>query len=370
MTHPPSATDRRLRVLSVCETAKGGIATYLRLLHGETSAAAQHRVILPASHRGELGTGMDIADFPDAGRGIRRLWRLSCITLREMRRQPPDIVFFHSTFTLPLMMALRLLRRPGRFIYCAHGWAALRYPARSLRRWLIARAEGFMCGFSDRIVNISAFERAHARQAHYRGAHVLIENAVADEAAAAESAPFARSGETLNLLFIGRFDRQKGLDVLLAAFKKVREQRSDLRLHVVGESVLNDSPHLQGVNDHLDVCFHGWKAPSDVQAFCSAADLVVVPSRWEGFGLVVAEALRSGTPVLVSDRSALPELIEPGVSGLVFEFGIDALAEALAGLDRQQLTAMRPACRARYEARFQARRFGEQLSTLFRELTA
>ena len=83
---------------------------------------------------------------------------------------------------------------------------------------------------------------------------------------------------------------------------------------------------------------------------------------WEGLPLIVPEALRNGTPVLVSDNSGLPDLVEAGTSGLVFELEEAALAKCLAALRRQDLRNMRPAARKSYEARFSMERFAKEMA--------
>ena len=357
-------------VVNICETAKGGIATYLRLLHATTSGVARHHFILPEAQRAELAPAMEATTFTDPGRGLGRLWRLFRTTLNTVRTRQPTILFFHSTFTLPVMLALRLLRVPGSYVYCPHGWAALRYPADSWKRRIVAQAEGFMCGYSDAVVNISSFDQSYARAAGYGGDLRLIENAVPENEGVPQKAPFSRDEPDIHILFIGRFDRQKGLDILLESFRQVRLHRADLQLHIVGASVLGDGQHSAQGEAAKGITFHGWLSPAGVQGFCEGADILVVPSRWEGFGLVVPEALRAGTPVLVSDRGALPNLVIPGQTGFVGPLSVDDLTRALKALDKQQLISMRPACRASYETRFHGDRFGQEFIQLFKELTA
>ena len=366
----PKVEKDRILVAHVCETAKGGIATYLRLMHRSTSSVAQHYCVLPESHRTELGDDIAAATFVDSGRGCRRLWRLYKTVRLAIRKNQPDIIFFHSTFTLPVMIVLRLLCVPAKFIYCPHGWAALRYPASSFKSRLVGRIEGLLVAFSDAVVNISDFDYDHAKRSNYRGKHRLIENAVAESEGDSIPAPFRRDQPEINLLFIGRFDRQKGLDILLEACDRARKSRDDLRLHIVGESVLGDGRLPQGGSLASSVVFHGWQSPASVQGFCEAADILVVPSRWEGFGLVVPEAFRAGTPVMVSDRSALPGLVERGKSGFVISLSIEAFARQLISLDKRQLDSMRSACRNSYESRFHASRFGNEFCQFFLDLIA
>jgi glycosyltransferase involved in cell wall biosynthesis len=80
---------------------------------------------------------------------------------------------------------------------------------------------------------------------------------------------------------------------------------------------------------------------------------VIIPSRWEGFGLVAIEAMRNGAPVIASDRGALPEVLDMGRAGLIFDpENTTALARLLDELTPDRLKAMGAAGKARYETAY------------------
>ena len=96
---------------------------------------------------------------------------------------------------------------------------------------------------------------------------------------------------------MGRLTRQKGFDVLVAAMRSL----PDLHLDIIGEG--EDRPLLDAPNVQLA----GWQA--DIRPWLARADIAVIPSRWEGFGLVAVEAMASGVPVIASDIPALREVV-------------------------------------------------------------
>ena len=174
---------------------------------------------------------------------------------------------------------------------------------------------------------------------------------------------------SINLLFVGRFDRQKGLDVLLNAYAQARLHRQDVNLHIVGDSVRGNSDLLYEQANTIDgVTLYGWCSLSDVSSLCRSVDVLIVPSRWEGFGLVVAEALREGTPVIVSDRGALPEHIEDEKTGYIIKLSENNVCKKIISLDKQRLLDMRPDCRASFEERFSSDRLARELTDIFKEL--
>ncbi|MGC8827163.1 MAG: glycosyltransferase family 4 protein [Anaerolineae bacterium] len=138
----------------------------------------------------------------------------------------------------------------------------------------------------------------------------------------------ADEGQPL-LGYFGRDSREKGLDVLLKAFPRIRRERPDARLLVVGPA--GRPPAGDGI-------FWAGFQP-DIRPWLSACDLVVVPSRREAFGLAALEALAAGRPVIASCVGGLPEIVRDGISGRLVPPGdaavlAEAVLEALADPER------------------------------------
>jgi glycosyltransferase involved in cell wall biosynthesis len=127
-----------------------------------------------------------------------------------------------------------------------------------------------------------------------------------------------RSGQHL-ILCAGRMTRQKGQGTLLAAAAQLHPRDCALRVVLVGDgaerSAYAEQARMLGLTDV--VTFLGIR--SDVPRLMAASDLVVVPSLHEGFGLVLAEALACGVPVVASRTGPMPEVVRDGVTGLLFE---------------------------------------------------
>ena len=137
------------------------------------------------------------------------------------------------------------------------------------------------------------------------------------------------------LLSVGRIEPFKGTDVLVRAVALMQER---VRMLVVGGredepgvAWLRNEAHANGVSNLLD-----WRAAvaqSDLPAYYAAADICVVPSLHEMFGLVALEAMACGTPVVASDAGGLRELVRHSETGLLCKPGdAVALAEALDAL--------------------------------------
>ena len=119
------------------------------------------------------------------------------------------------------------------------------------------------------------------------------------------------------------------------------------------------------------VHFLGWR--TEMAPIYAALDIFLMPSLWEGFGLVLLEAMAQGVPVVGSAVSAIPEVVADGETGLLVPPRDPvALAEALAALlaDPARRAAMGAAGRARLEAEFSPARMVGATAALYERLAA
>ena len=134
-----------------------------------------------------------------------------------------------------------------------------------------------------------------------------------------------------NILYLGRLEvYQKGLDLLFEAFAKIVHDIPQ-QLIIAGDGPDRgavESLALEfGVSDRVQ--FVGSVPPEDRFKWLSSADLIAMPSRYESFGMVAAEALAVETPVVAFDIPCLRELVGSDVGAIVPEGDVDALAGAL-----------------------------------------
>lgn len=353
-------------MLHCAETVKGGVATYLReLLPLQVAAygAGAVRVLIPLSQRAELPDcpGVVIKTFDDRGSRVRNAWTLARSARRWVRASAPNVVHLHSTFAgamvRPLLAVLQA--RPA-LVYCPHGWAFDRSMG-SLARRLVVLVERCLAWLSEVIVCISEHEMRIALQRGLPAARLqLVRNGVAAKPAPGEGLEPDWVGSGVRLMFVGRFDHQKGLDVLLAA---MRELETVAQCAVAGMPVLGDT----SVRLPPSVLALGWLSPGQLETAYRSADALVVPSRWEGFGLVAAEAMRAGLAVIASRAGGLPEIVADGQTGLLVEPGSSAaLAAAVRSVSRADLQQMGQRGRQRFEQLFTMNRVARELDAVYR----
>jgi glycosyltransferase involved in cell wall biosynthesis len=164
------------------------------------------------------------------------------------------------------------------------------------------------------------------------------------------------------LLFVGRFDRVKGADIVLKAFALLTKAKPQLRLIFVGPdsglvdddgvkwSALDYAQHLFNPSDLKKISFLGKQPPSAIEKLRAQSALVIIASRWENQSYTTLEAMLQGCPVVASASGGTAELISDGQSGRLFQNkNPESLAYAISDvLDNVQLAATLGANARRY----------------------
>jgi poly(glycerol-phosphate) alpha-glucosyltransferase len=142
-----------------------------------------------------------------------------------------------------------------------------------------------------------------------------------------------RPRQPMTILFCGQMIQRKGVDLLLQSFDRLVEAGADVRLLLVGQEA--ELPQMrQSLSDAAQsrIDYAGFQAPESLPQFFRQADLFVLPSRYDGWGVVVNQALGAGLPIVCSDAvGAAKDLVEPGVNGAIVPAGnAEALHDAIA----------------------------------------
>lgn len=285
---------------------------------------------LPIAPRGALRAAADV---------IGRVLRLR----RVLRAQRPDLVISFLTRTNVIaVLAATGLGIP--VVVSERNNPALQYPGRlwdTLRRWTYRRAHG--------LVTMTHGAMAHFPPAMRRRSWVIPNMA--------DARRFARGPERADKVFaaVGRLHPQKGFDLLIAAFAMIAPHRPDWTLRIWGEGAERAALELQvaalGLGDRIRLPGVSPQPGSWIET----ADAFVLSSRFEGWGLVLGEAMAAGLPCVSFDCHWGPaDMIAPDTGGLLVPDGdVTALAQAMARLMddaglRERLGAAARASMARF----------------------
>jgi glycosyltransferase involved in cell wall biosynthesis len=158
---------------------------------------------------------------------------------------------------------------------------------------------------------------------------------------------------TMRFLFCGQMIYRKGVDLLLQAFDRMVGKQFDAELLLVGrEAELPAFLERVSPATRRRIRYEGFQPPDRLTAYFEQSDAFILPSRYDGWGVVISQALAAGLPVISTDKTgAAIDLIEPGVNGIIVCAGkIDPLQDAMEELVRNRILATEMARNARQSA--------------------
>lgn len=353
-----------MQVCHFVESLPGGTATYLNELMGEQVKLYGEGNVWLVCPAGQVDyihlSSVRVIGVDYKGRTLGNALSLLLRYRKIIKEHAFDILHFHSTIS-GFVGRIAAIGSGRPEVYCSHGWAFKMEGSAAVQR-VYAVIERVLSLKTDAVIAISQDEQdagiaagINAKKCH------LIHNGIQDQPALPAS---EHDDGRLRVLFVGRLDRQKGVDLLLEAFRSLEPDRFELR--VVGGQILGKN--FEYPTDLPSVEFRGWKNPAELRDELAWADLVVVPSRWEGFGLVAVEAMRAQRAVAASNVGGLRDIVVPNETGILFDATspseIAAALRLAAGMD---LKDMGKNGRQRFEAFFSSERMAAEVDEVYRQ---
>jgi glycosyltransferase involved in cell wall biosynthesis len=285
-------------------------------------------------------TGSEVVIIPSFRRQVSPINDLRALTqtMGLIRREHVQIVHTHTSKAGFTGRLAAYLSRVPVIIHTPHGHIFHDYHGRTLTRFFI-HLERFAARLSDRIVVLTdrGAEEHLARGIGRPHQYVTIPSGVDIQALRTQAPPREQSRKHLGwkkgelyLLGIGRFVPIKGFDIALEAMPYVLKAVPEAHLVLIGDGperpALERAVRELAVHDKLTIV----ESSERVVPYISAADVLVTPSRNEGMGRVIVEAMSLGLPVVATRVGGIPNVIADGDSGsLVAPENPPALAKAL-----------------------------------------
>lgn len=336
-----------MRILAVANHlgSRGGLErTQLANCRGLASRGHQVDIVFQSAGdfadqwRGFAGTMLQVgATLPRRRQPLSAILEISSAIAKGVRRRP-DVVYVYRYWDLPY--AATVARLSGAKVV----YHLCLPPPRGVPWWLRVAI-----GSVDRTLSVSRDTADRWAGTGLRDSEVTIVLTAVDldryRPASASERSATRAGlglpdDDFVVLYAGRIDRSKGVDVLLEAFGQVAKRIEHCHLLLVGSASLGADPEdsrrfddeLRSLADGLPVSFHGGR--SEVVELIQAADVAVVPSLWpEPLPRSVMEPLACGTPVVATRVGGIPEILEGWLSDYLVEpADVEGLADRLVSL--------------------------------------
>ena len=253
----------------------------------------------------------DIKVF-DLGLSFKYDCRVVFKIVNLIKRNDYDIVHVHL-FPADLFVAIASLFLSDRikFIFSEHNVYNRR---RSIK--IYKPVDYFVYSRYDEIICVS--EQVKAALNEYiestKSKSIVIRNAIPVDENVVETS------KVYDLLFAGRLEDAKGVDVLIRAVSILQDRfKFEVKLAILGDG--SKRAHLEDLSNQLkvtdEISFFG--VQKDVKSFLAASKIFVLPSRWEGLPVVILEAMANRMPIIATPVGGIPEVIEDGVNGILVE---------------------------------------------------
>ena len=298
-------------VLHIAETTMGGVGT---IINGLTNNFPGFSSVICPLQQSDIITCKNKIIYNRTGRNLISFYNLAIAILKELGKNEYTTIHIHSSFAGVIVRSLLLLRlidkNKYRVVFTPHCFSFI-MDISERKRKIYSFIEGQLASYNDYIVANSDFEYQQAiKYGVSREKLKIIYNGVSFDNVKAHHV----MRMTNNNLFVGRFDRQKGYDFLIEIIKRLDKDR--FVFNIVGDSVHDNVDKIFSEN----VVYHGWKKKDELRDYFLNNDFLLMPSRWESFGLVAVEAQINGLPVLANNTSSLPEVVSNNKTGILLDF--------------------------------------------------
>lgn len=331
----------RVLVCIPCLLTGGTEIQTLALVQALIRAGHQVRVVCYFEHSEVMvdryrHTGAEIILFsPDGVRPVGLKATLSHLwpaLRRQVREFRPDVT--HVQYMAPGGVPIILLRLLGakRIVATAHTPADIYSPGglklvRLLARHVLTAFQCITLRAEKSFFGSASLYEESTSLARY-GNHFTIYNALPDYISIREAGRSRRNGKTITIGVVSRLEHIKGMDLVVPAFARVCSASDRVRLLVVGDGTLRrlmeKSAEELGVQEKVE--FVGRKGQDELEGYYDQMDILLMPSRSEGFGLTAIEGMARGVVPVVSNTGGLPEVVTPDTGLLHERESVDDLA--------------------------------------------
>ena len=319
---------------------RGGVETYVHQL-SKHFAKAGHKVFVishsPHSYRNSVNDGVNYLEIPlrTSNMPILRLYSLQMLLFNfkaalvaKRLNKTHHLHIVHAQFCCGFLYGLlsRFLSSTTKFVVTMHGTLVDEQLSRRKKSWssfLLILMECLSVKCADGII-ASSHDTLRNVHYHYKPKHVEattiysgvdLERFTVDNTQKTEDPRH----DTFNVLYVGRVDTRKRVHLILQAANKLLKKYKNLQFFIVGPGTKQYASYVNNQKSNKSFIFAGTVSEELLTKFYLMSDIFVLPSLYEGFGLVVIEAFAAGKPVIAFNVGSLPELVQNGKNGILLD---------------------------------------------------
>lgn len=316
----------KIHVMHIAECA-GGVDRYLRMLIGGLDRRRFEQTLVASDDYREE----DYRGMVDRFVRVRMCNALSArrdgAAVREVRsivrRMKPDIVYCHSSKAGGIGR-LACMGLGMRVVYNPHGWSFSMRGSR-VKSWLYLAIEKLLAHFTTQIVVISNYEKLTAVshgvgrmeriRVIFNGVDVPVLKRAAQRGMRRKELGIADDAYVVGM--VGRISPQKAPEVFVRMAEEVKRAIVGAHFLIVGDGdgrgAIEEEIRRRGLSDCFTIT--GWV--DNAEEYIAAMDQAVLLSRWEGFGLALAEYMVERKPIVATETGAIPDIITDQYNGML-----------------------------------------------------
>lgn len=250
--------------------------------------------------------------------------------LRKLiKKIKPDVVYLHSSKAGAIGRLALLFNFKVKILYNAHGWY-FNAQISDKKKKFFALIEKILAFKTDKIINISQseYDSALKYKISTENKMTIIENGIdfskfdnSDIYREETRQKYNINKDNIVIGVVGRLSEQKDPMISVQAFKRIKEKYPDTKLLMVGSGELEKDVMQYAKENKIekDVIITGWV--NCVEKYIPAFDIAILPSKWEGFGLVIIEYMACNKLIVASNVGGITNIINDGKNGFLIQSG-------------------------------------------------
>lgn len=319
----------RRKVMYITQS-NGGVAKYLQMLFKYMDRDKYEQILIyPTEYKNEQEKFIDFVDkieFVDMCREINPIKDFKSIIKINglIKKHNPDLIYVQSSKGGAIGRIANLLENKP-IIYNAHGWA-FNMKVSKLKRWIYIFIERVLASVTDYIIAISDEEKNSAilnKICSEEKIKVILNGIDIDEYDNSKISDLEMKGK-YNIPFdskvfgmVGRISEQKAPDIFIRVASEINKKLPNSFFIIVGDG--EDKENIELLINELGIkdktLITGWV--DNIYEYISTFDIAMLLSRWEGFGLAIAEYMIANKPIIATNVDSIPILVENEVNGLL-----------------------------------------------------